>query len=182
MKKLIKKAVKIGAATFAVQSAFKKNVAPRVRLMSLAVATTMTAVSLVSIEAYAMDESAVQDFVAKISKAANGQNKDQIGRLIDDEAIIVLSRNGDSATLTKQEYLARLQKNWAQASDYHYDIQVDNIVVSSDQARAQITTTESWKDKKTGNAVRHVMSSRSTLTEVNGKTVMLRAVAQVTVQ
>ncbi|WP_243443329.1 hypothetical protein [Psychrobacter sp. JCM 18903] len=56
---------------------------------------------------------------------------------------------------------------------------MDNIVITGDQAKANVTTNESWV--KDGKNVSFVTTSRVTLTLSTGNAVLLRAVSQVTI-
>lgn len=130
--------------------------------------------------AYAISETSVQSFANSMHVAANSQNIGQVSRLIDDNAVISLTRKGNTATLDKNSYLQLLQKSWAGASDYHYHISIDDVIITGNQARATITTTESWV--KAGRKTTLVTHSKATLSEVNGSVLLLRAVSQVTVE
>lgn len=135
---------------------------------------------MVSTPAYAMSESAVQNFAVAMKTSANAQNIGQLSRLIDDEVVISLTRQGKTATLDKNGYLQLLQKSWAGAKDYRYDIAISDVVISGNQAKAQVKTTESWiKDNK-----RTVITttSRATLQDFGKNVVLLRAVSQVAVE
>lgn len=130
--------------------------------------------------AYAMSESAVQNFAHAMKTSANAQNIGQLSRLIDDGAVISLTRQGKTATLDKNGYLQLLQKSWAGATDYRYDITVSDVVVSGSQARAVVKTSESWV--KNGKRTTITTTSRATLQDGSKNAVLLRAVAQVAVE
>lgn len=151
-------------------------------LIKAASATTLIAVaSTVSISAQAatMTESLVQSYAAAMKSSANNQNISQVARLVSDDALISLSRKGKSTSLDKDAYLKLLQNSWNQTSNYRYDINVNNVVVTGSQAKANVTTTESWI--KDGRNVSFVTTSRVTLTLSTGNAVLLRAVSQVTI-
>ena len=141
----------------------------------MAAASTMT----ISAQAATMTESLVQNYVAAMKSAANSQNTNQVARLVSDDALISMSRKGKSTSLDKDAYLKLLQNSWSNTSNYRYDINVDNIVITGDQAKANVTTNESWI--KDGQKVSFVTTSRVTLTLSTGNAVLLRAVSQVTI-
>lgn len=130
--------------------------------------------------AYAMSESEVQGFASAMKASANAQNIGQLSGLIDDSAVISLTRQGKTATLDKNGYLQLLQKSWAGAKDYRYDINISDVVISGNQAKAQVKTVESWiKDNKKTTIT---TVSRTTLQSVGKNAVLLRAVTQVAVE
>ncbi|GAF58956.1 LOW QUALITY PROTEIN: aspartate aminotransferase [Psychrobacter sp. JCM 18902] len=149
-------------------------------LKSASVAAVVAVVSTVSIsaQAAAMTEALVQNYIAAMKSSANSQNVNQVARLVSDDALISLSRKGKS-TSDKDAYLKLLQNSWNNTSNYRYDISVDNIVITGDQAKANVTTNESWV--KDGKNVSFVTTSRVTLTLSTGNAVLLRAVSQVTI-
>jgi len=151
-------------------------------LIKSASVTTITALaSMVAISAQAatMSQSLVQNYASSMKTAANNKNISQVSRLVSDDALISLSRKGKSTSLDKDAYLKLLQNSWNQTSNYRYDINIDNIVITGDQAKANVNTTESWV--KDGNNVSFVTTSRVTLTLSTGNAVLLRAVSQVTI-
>jgi hypothetical protein len=129
--------------------------------------------------AYAISEASVMSFAGAMSAAANNQNIGQISRLIDDNAVISLTRQNKTTTLDKNGYLQLLQKSWANSTNYQYQMNVSNIVITGHQAIAQVNTTESWV--KDGKKITLVSSSRTTLGDVSNNTVMLRSVSQITI-
>ena len=141
----------------------------------MAAGSTMT----ISAQAATMTESLVQNYVAAMKSAANSQNTNQVARLVSDDALISMSRKGKSTSLDKDAYLKLLQNSWSNTSNYRYDINVDNIVITGDQAKANVTTNESWV--KDGQKVSFVTTSRVTLTLSTGNAVLLRAVSQVAI-
>ncbi|MFL1731706.1 hypothetical protein [Moraxella oculi] len=133
----------------------------------------------VAMPAHAISESSVQNYAAAMKKAANGQNIGQVSRLIADDAIIKMTRNGNSADLGKNAYLQYLQKNWGKAKDYRYDIQISDVVIVGNQARAQVSTTETWyQDSR---PVKLITISKVTLADSDNNTVLLRSSAQVSI-
>ena len=150
-------------------------------IKSASVTAIMAAASTVTISAQAatMTESLVQNYVAAMKSAANSQNTNQVARLVSDDALISMSRKGKSTSLDKDAYLKLLQNSWSNTSNYRYDINVDNIVITGEQAKANVTTNESWV--KDGQKVSFVTTSRVTLTLSTGNAVLLRAVSQVAI-
>ena len=156
------------------------------RLLALLVkSASITAIvavaSTISINAQAatMTEDLVQNYAAAMKASANSQNVNQVSRLVSDDALISLSRKGKSTSLDKDAYLKLLQNSWNDTSNYRYDISVDNVVITGAQAKANVTTNESWV--KDGQKVSFVTTSRVTLTLSTGNAVLLRAVSQVAI-
>ena len=134
----------------------------------VAAASTMT----ISAQAATMTEALVQNYATAMKSAANSQSLNQV-------ALISMSRKGKSTSLDKDAYLKLLQNSWSNTSNYRYDINVDNIVITGEQAKANVTTNESWV--KDGQKVSFVTTSRVTLTLSTGNAVLLRAVSQVAI-
>jgi len=156
------------------------------RLLALLVkSASITAIvavaSTISINAQAatMTEDLVQNYAAAMKASANSQSINQVSRLVSDDALISLSRKGKSTSLDKDAYLKLLQNSWNDTSNYRYDISVDNVVITGSQAKANVTTNESWV--KNGQQVSFVTTSRVTLTLSTGNAVLLRAVSQVAI-
>ena len=141
----------------------------------IAVASTVS----ISAQAADMTEALVQNYAAAMKSSANSQNVNQVSRLVSDDALISLSRKGKSTSLDKDAYLKLLQNSWNDTSNYRYDISVDNIVITGSQAKASVTTNESWV--KNGQQVSFVTTSRVTLGLSTGNAVLLRAVSQVAI-
>ena len=159
---------------------------PKSRVLALlikgvSVGALALAASGVSISAQAADmtERAVQDYAAAMKVAANNKDITQVAALVSNDALISLSRRGKSTSLDKEAYLQLLQNSWNQTSNYRYEINIDNIVTTGTQAKANVNTTESWV--KEGKYVSFVTNSRVTLTLSIGNAVLLRAVSQVTI-
>lgn len=133
----------------------------------------------ISAQAATMTDSLVQNYASAMKSAANSKNISQVARLVSDDALISLSRKGKSTSLDKEAYLKLLQTGWNQTSNYRYEISINNIVTTGEQAKANVTTTESWV--KDGQNVSFVTNSRVTLTVATGNAVLLRAVSQVTI-
>lgn len=144
------------------------------------VGSVLLGTTVMTAPAYAMSESAVQRFASHLNSAANAQNIGMVSRVIDDNAVISLTRKGSTITLDKNGYLQLLQKSWAGASDYRYDIHITDIVITGNQARANVITTESWM--KDGRRITFKARSRATLSYVGGNAMLLRAVSHVTVE
>ena len=136
--------------------------------------------SLITTNAYAINEQDVSRYASSMSSAANAQNSAHISRLIADDAIISLSRGGKTTSLNKEGYLQLLQKSWAKSSGYRYRIDVTDVVATGNQARAQIVTTETWTQD--GKPVTIKTASRATFSQVGNHAVLLRSVSQVTVE
>lgn len=135
---------------------------------------------LVASPAYAdITEASVQRFANQLSQAANQKNVNRIAQMVDDDVLISLSRNGKSTTLNKASYLRLLQTNWSKTSNYHYDIVVNNVVISGNQAKADIQTVETLTEN--GKPERLVTSSRATFGSTNSDVILLRAVSQLTI-
>ena len=141
----------------------------------VAVASTVS----ISAQAATMTEALVQNYAAAMKSSANSQSINQVARLVSDDALISLSRKGKSTSLDKDAYLKLLQNSWNDTSNYRYDISVDNVVITGSQAKANVTTNESWV--KNGQQVSFVTTSRVTLTLSTGNAVLLRAVSQVAI-
>ena len=141
----------------------------------VAAASTMT----ISAQAATMTEALVQNYATAMKSAANSQSLNQVARLVSDDALISMSRKGKSTSLDKDAYLKLLQNSWSNTSNYRYDINVDNIVITGEQAKANVTTNESWV--KDGQKVSFVTTSRVTLTLSTGNAVLLRAVSLVAI-
>lgn len=150
-------------------------------IKSASVTTVVAVASTVSISAQAatMTESLVQNYAAAMKSAANSQNISQVAHLVSDDALISLSRKGKSTSLDKDAYLKLLQSSWNQTSNYRYDININNVVMTGSQAKANVNTVESWV--RDGKKVEFVTASRVTLTLSTGNAVLLRAVSQVTI-
>ncbi len=150
-------------------------------LKSISAMAIVTTASMVSVNAQAADmtKALVQNYAAAMKSSANSQNINQVARLVSDDALISMSRKGRSTSLDKEAYLKLLQNSWSKTSNYRYDINIDNIVITGSQAKANVTTNESWV--KDGQKVSFVTTSRVTLTLSTGNAVLLRAVSQVAI-
>ncbi|MES1964627.1 hypothetical protein M0N77_04665 [Psychrobacter sp. AH5] len=146
---------------------------------SLTAVAAIASTVAVNAQAATMSQSLVQNYASSMKAAANNKNISQVAALVSDDALISLSRKGKSTSLDKDAYLKLLQSSWNQTSNYRYDISIDNIVITGDQAKANVNTTESWV--KDGQNVSFITTSRVTLTLSTGNAVLLRAVSQVTI-
>lgn len=128
-----------------------------------------------------MSESLVKSYANTMQSAANARNLGQIGSLLADDVVVSLTRQGKgSTTLDKAGYLNLLQKSWSETDNYRYTIQIDNIVVTGDTARAQFLTKESFV--KDGKPTVLTTNAKATLGVGSGNALLLRSVAQVTVE
>lgn len=157
----------------------KRLLALMIKGASLATLATVVSTVAISAQAATMTEGLVQSYAAAMKSAANNKNINQVANLVSDDALISLSRKSKSTSLDKDAYLKLLQTGWNQTSNYQYNISVDNVVTTGAQAKANVTTTESWV--KNGQNVSFVTTSRVTLTLSTGNAVLLRAVSQVTI-
>ncbi|WP_227429561.1 hypothetical protein [Psychrobacter sp. I-STPA6b] len=148
-------------------------------IVSVALAAPLTLATMMSASA-AMDESQVYSYASAMKQAANSKNIAMVDKLVSDDALISMSRRGKTTSLNKNAYLKLLQDSWDQTSNYHYDISVSNIVTSGNQAKADVKTVESWV--KNGQPTTLTTSSRATLVSTDNNAVLLRAVAQVTIE
>lgn len=137
-------------------------------------------VATITSPAFAISENSVQDFAVAMKVAANSQNIAQLARLIDDNAVISMTRQKKTTTLDKNAYLQLLQKSWAGASHYHYDIAISDVVVSGSQARATVKTVEVWV--KDGKKTTLTTNARTTLQNGATGAVLLRSVSQITIE
>lgn len=157
----------------------KRLLALVIKSTSVAPLAAVVSTFSINVQAATMTESLVQNYASAMKSAANSKNIGQVSRLVSDDALISLSRKGKSTSLDKDAYLRLLQTGWNQTSNYRYEISINNIVTTGEQAKANVTTTESWV--KDGQNVSFVTNSRVTLTVATGNAVLLRAVSQVTI-
>lgn len=144
------------------------------------VAIGVISISMVA-PAYAqMDEPLIQNYVSSLQTAVNNRHIGQVARLLSDDVVVSITREGKgSTTLDKSSYLDMLQKSWTQTNNYRYSATVDNIVITGDQARAQITSRETWT--KDGKPITLVTTSRATFALSGSNAILLRLVSQITV-
>lgn len=153
----------------------------RHKLKGLLMGSAVAVGTLASVQASAaIDETAVHNFAAAIEKAANAKNINQIARLIGDDAIISMSRQGrGTTTLYKSDYLQLLQKSWTESTGYRFNIQIQNIVIAGDIAKVQMITTETWQNSN-DKPVTLITTSRANIGMSGSQAVLLHSVAQVT--
>lgn len=142
-----------------------------------------TAGVLMSSPAHAqMSEQLVMNYAQSMQNAANSQNISQLGRLLSDDVVVSLTRQGrGSSTLDKSGYLDLLQKSWTQASNYRYTISVNDIIITGDTARAQVVTRETWTNKD-GKQTVLTTTSRATLGLSGANALLLRSVSQMAME
>ena len=148
---------------------------------ALAPVAMIAAVSFVATPAQAaINEAAVQNYATQMKQAANSKNVSKVSSLVADEALISLSRRGKTTSLDKAAYLKLLQDSWSKSTNYSYDISISNIVISGEQAKADVKTVETWI--RDGQQRTMSTTSRATLKSDNNNAVLLRAVSQVTIE
>ncbi|WP_066805592.1 hypothetical protein [Moraxella oblonga] len=130
--------------------------------------------------AYAINEQSMQAYAMSMKASANAQNISQIAKLIDDDAVISITRHGKTSTLDKNAYLQLLQKSWAGSTNYYYDITMSDVVVAGDQVRAVVNTVESWE--KDGKKTTVNTTSKATLVQSGSDMTLLRAVSQIVIE
>lgn len=148
---------------------------------ALAPLAMVAAVSFAATSAQAaINEAAVQNYATQMKQAANSKNVSKVSNLVADEALISLSRRGRTTSLDKAAYLKLLQDSWSKSSNYSYDISISNVVITGEQAKADVKTVETWV--KDGQQRTMSTTSRATLKSDNNNAVLLRAVSQVTIE
>ena len=150
------------------------------RVLARAVLAAPMALFITTPSYAAIDEAKVQNYAAAMKQAANSKNIAKVDKLVSDDALISLSRRGKTTSLDKAAYLQLLQSSWNQTTNYHYDISITNIVTSGNQAKADVKTVESWV--KDGQPTTLTTSARATLVSEGNSPMLLRAVAQVTIE
>lgn len=178
-KKTLLSALAVGIGAYFYNQKKRKSFKTTLQKTTAAVAIS-SAVAITAPAHAQMSESLVMAYAQNMQSAANARNIGQIARLLSDDVVVSLSRQGKGAvTLDKSGYLDLLQKSWTQADNYRYSISVDNIVVTGDTARAQVVTTETWtKDDKNTTLI---TTSKATLTLNGNNALLMRSVSQVTV-
>lgn len=127
-----------------------------------------------------ISEADIQQFANALSQAANQKNVGRIAQLVDNNVLISLSRNGKTTTLNKDSYLRLLQDNWSKTSNYHYQINISNVIIAGNQAKADIQTIETLTEN--GKPERLITSSRATFSAPDSGAMLLRAVSQLTIE
>ncbi|WP_315042569.1 hypothetical protein ACGTJS_08650 [Faucicola mancuniensis] len=122
----------------------------------------------------------IQRFASQMNQAANSKSISTVNRLVSDDALISISRRGRTSTLDKANYLNLLQTNWARATQYHYNIQINNMISTGKQAKADIITVETiTEDKRT---LKLITTSRATFSETPNGVVLTRAISNLTIE
>lgn len=165
--------------TTAKKLASKRVLATALKATTVAVVAGTAFSYVTTAQAATISESQVQQYAQSMKQAANSQNIGRIAKLISDDAIISLSRNGKTSSLDKAAYLKLLQRSWNGTSNYHYDIVVSGVVSSGSQARANVQTIETFVED--GKPVEFITNSRATLGVDASNLVLLRSVSQVTI-
>lgn len=152
------------------------------RKLAGAMATGVVVATTMSAPAYAqLNQSMINNYATTMQTAANSRNIGQIAKLLSDDVVVSLTRQGKgTTTLDKSAYLDLLQKGWTQASNYRYTISVNDIVITGDTAKAQVVTVETWV--KDGKTTKLTTTARATLGLSGNNAVLLRSVAQVAVE
>lgn len=127
-----------------------------------------------------INEAQLQQFSAAMTAAANAKNINQISRLVADDALISVSRKGKTSTLNKSTYLNLLQNNWSKATQYRYSMDISNVVHVGEQAKADVVTTEIIVEPT--QSIRLVTTSRATLSEIDNRIVLSRAISQLAIE
>lgn len=122
----------------------------------------------------------VDNYGTAMMAAANAKSISRVASLVADDALISISRNGKTTTLNKSNYLNLLQNNWSKATKYGYNIQLDNVVMSGKNTKADAITTEVIVENNV--TTRLVTTSRITLTERADSVLLSRAISQLIIE
>ncbi|MFW2178098.1 MULTISPECIES: hypothetical protein [unclassified Moraxella] len=122
----------------------------------------------------------IQDFATRMSVAANSKSIQQVSKLVADDALVSVSRKGKTSTLNKTSYLNLLQNNWSKASNYNYQVEINNVVVAGNQAKADVVTIEMLTEQ--GQAISLVTTSRATFKQESTGVVLTRAISQLAIE
>lgn len=122
----------------------------------------------------------IDNFGVAMMAAANAKSTTRVANLVADDALISVSRKGKSSTLNKSNYLNLLQNNWSKASNYGYDIQLNNVVISGSHAKADAITTEVIVENNI--TTRLVTTSRITFIESENSVLLSRAISQLVIE
>ena len=128
----------------------------------------------------ALSEKDVQAFEGRMMAAANAKSMTRVSNLIADDALISISRNGRTSTLDKAGYLKLLQSNWSKTQQYNYTISINNVLLSGNQAKADVMTSEVVNEN--GKTMRLVTSSRATFNDSGNGAVLSRSISQLTIK
>ncbi len=157
-----------------------KFVAKTTKILAVVMASTLAISAMMNTAQAEVKVADVQGCAKMMKQAANNKDMEQVAKLIADDAIISITRNGKSGTMDKKTYLQRLKDNWQNSSEYSYNISVDNVVTMGEQAKADLSTVETFT--KDGKSVKLVTNSRATLTSGTDNAVLLKLVSQVTIE
>ncbi len=157
-----------------------KFVPKTAKILAVAMASTLALSAMIGNAQAEVNVADVQGCAEMMKQAANNKNMEQVAKLIADDAIISITRNGKSGTMDKKTYLQRLKDNWQKSSEYNYNIKVDNVVTMGEQAKADLSTVETFT--KDGKSVKLVTNSRATLTSGADNAVLLKLVSQITIE
>lgn len=146
-------------------------------LVSLGV---MVGLSISNIANAEITQREIDNFGTAMMAAANAKSMSRVSSLIADDALISVSRKGKTSTLNKSNYLNLLQNNWSKATQYGYDIQINNVVVTGNHAKADAITTEVIVENNV--TTRLVTTSRITFTESADTVLLSRAISQLVIE
>lgn len=149
----------------------------RYRIKAIIVALVCGVCLNQSVQANPMTDQMVDTFAARMYSAANNKDIAAIADLIVDDALISLTRKGQTTSLTKADYLKLLQNSWAKTTDYKFQIVLSNVVTTDNHAKVNVKTSETWRQN--GKPVQVVTQSRVTLVSPDNKAVLSRAINQV---
>lgn len=149
--------------------------------MAIGIGIAIIATTALSANAQ-INEQLIGIYAQSMQSAANNQNISQVAKLVADDAVISLTREGKgSSTLDKNTYLDLLQKSWTQTKNYRYEINISEVIITGEQARALVVTKENWTDKD-GKTQTLITNSRATLSSNGKHAILLRSVSQVTLK
>lgn len=145
--------------------------------LGLVMATSLTVPTLANAEITQRD---IDNYGAAMASAANAKSISRVASLVADDALISVSRKGKTTTLNKSNYLNLLQNNWSKATRYGYDIQLNNVVISGNRAKADAITTEVIVENNV--TTRLVTTSRITFAESGNSVLLSRAISQLVIE
>lgn len=145
--------------------------------LGLVMATSLTVPTLANAEITQRD---IDNYGTAMAAAANAKSISRVASLVADDALISVSRKGKTTTLNKSNYLNLLQNNWSKATQYGYDIQLNNVVISGNHAKADAITTEVIVENNV--TTRLVTTSRITFAESGNLVLLSRAISQLVIE
>ncbi|MBP6340763.1 MAG: hypothetical protein KBA00_00145 [Moraxella sp.] len=145
--------------------------------LGLVMATSLTVPTLANAEITQRD---IDNYGTAMAAAANAKSISRVASLVADDALISVSRKGKTTTLNKSNYLNLLQNNWSKATRYGYDIQLNNVVISGNHAKADAITTEVIVENNV--TTRLVTTSRITFAESGNSVLLSRAISQLVIE